>query len=217
MDYNGYGYESGLVAAVFAILGIILVIGLIVYVLQVIGMWKVFKKSGEEGWKAIIPIYNTYTMCKITGVNPWWVLIVVVASGLTGALGESDLQSVVSLLSSIISIYFSVLLYVSLARAFGKSDGFAVGLVLLNPIFLLILGCGSSQFIEKKPMHDILFDNINKNKDTQNSNPVNNNQQPTTEANPANSAPVSASHCPNCGAEVEAGVEFCKSCGSKVN
>ena len=212
MDY-GYGYETGVFAAIMAVIGIVLVFALVIYVLQVIGMWKVFKKSGEEGWKAIIPIYNQYTMCKITGVNPWWVLIVVVASGLTGALGESDLASVVSLLSSIISIYFSVLLYVSLARAFGKSDGFAVGLILLNPIFLLILGCGSSKFIAKKPMHDILFDNINKNKDTQNANPVNNQQTPT-DANPSQDA---AKHCTNCGAELENGAEFCKSCGSKVN
>ncbi len=207
------GYESEIMAAALALIGIILIVGLVVYILQVVGMWKVFKKSGEEGWKAIIPIYNTYTMCKITGVNPWWVLIVVIASGLTGAVGESDIAAIISLLSSIISIYFSVLLYVSLARAFGKSDGFAVGLILLNPIFLLILGCGSSQFIEKKPMHDLLFDNINKNKNTENANPVNN-QQSSTEANPA---PAAAAHCPNCGAEVENGVEFCKSCGSKVN
>ena len=206
-------YESEIMAAALALVGIILVVCLVVYILQVVGMWKVFKKSGEEGWKAIIPIYNTYTMCKITGVNPWWVLIVAIAGGLSGAFGDSDLNTIVSLLCSIVTIYFSVLLYVSLARAFGKSDGFAVGLILLNPIFLLILGCGSSQFIEKKPMHDLLFDNINKNKNTENANPVNN-QQSSTEANPA---PAAAKHCPNCGAEVENGVEFCKSCGSKVN
>ena len=188
MDYN---YSSDIVAVLFAMLGIILVVALVVYILQVIGMWKVFKKSGEEGWKAIIPIYNTYTMCKITGVNPWWVLIVVIASGLSGAFGDSDLNTIVSLLSSVVTIYFSVLLYVSLARAFGKSDGFAVGLILLNPIFLLILGCGSSQFIEKKPMHDLVFDNINKNKNDQNTNPVNNQQAPTN-ANPTQGA---AKHC----------------------
>ncbi|MBQ1550854.1 MAG: zinc ribbon domain-containing protein [Bacilli bacterium] len=206
-------YESEIMAAALALVGIILVVCLVVYILQVVGMWKVFKKSGEEGWKAIIPIYNTYTMCKITGVNPWWVLIVAIAGGLSGAFGDSDLNTIVSLLCSIVTIYFSVLLYVSLARAFGKSDGFAVGLILLNPIFLLILGCGSSQFVEKKPMHDLLFDNINKNKNTENANPVNN-QQSSTGANPA---PAAAAHCPNCGAEVENGVEFCKSCGSKVN
>ena len=211
MDY-GYGYEAGVFAAVMAVIGIVLVIGLVIYILQVVGMWKVFKKSGEEGWKAIIPIYNTYTMCKITGVNPWWVLIVAIAGGLSGAFGDSDLNTIVSLLCSIVTIYFSVLLNVSLARAFGKSDGFAVGLVLLNPIFLLILGCGSSQFIAKKPMHDLLFDNINKNKNAQNTNSVNN-QQTSAEANPSQAA----KHCPNCGAEVENGVEFCKSCGSKVN
>ena len=115
-------YESEIMAVLFAMIGIILVIALVVYILQVIGMWKVFKKSGEEGWKAIIPIYNTYTMCKITGVNPWWVLIVAIAGGLSGAFGDSDLNTIVSLLCSIVTIYFSVLLYVSLARAFGKGD-----------------------------------------------------------------------------------------------
>ena len=215
MDYGlDSSYESGVVAGVLIILGIILFIGLIAYILKVIGLWKVFKKSGEEGWKAIIPIYSDYILCKITGVSPWWVLIVVLVSGLSGAISsESDLASIVSFLSSIVSIYFAVLVYVSLARAFGKSTGFAVGLILLNPIFLLILGCGESQFLGKKPMHDFVFDNINKNK-TQDTNPVN--DQPTpTEAKPEEPA-VAAKHCPNCGAEVENGVEFCKSCGSKV-
>lgn len=34
-----------------------------------------------------------------------------------------------------------------LAAAFGKSKGFGVGLWLLNPIFMLILGFGSSAYV----------------------------------------------------------------------
>ena len=62
-------------------------------------------------------------------------------------------------------------------------------------------------------MNNFIFDNINKDKNTQNTNPVNNQQTPT-DANPSQGA---AKHCTNCGAELENGAEFCKSCGSKVN
>ena len=32
----------------------------IIYIIGVIGMFKVFEKCGLEGWKAIIPFYNEY-------------------------------------------------------------------------------------------------------------------------------------------------------------
>ena len=32
----------------------------IIYIISVIGMFKVFEKCGLEGWKAIIPFYNDY-------------------------------------------------------------------------------------------------------------------------------------------------------------
>ena len=38
--------------------GAALLVYLAFFVLVVVGMWKVFTKAGEEGWKAIIPIYN---------------------------------------------------------------------------------------------------------------------------------------------------------------
>jgi signal peptidase I len=31
------------------------------------GLWKIFEKAGEKGWKAIIPFYNTVTHLKIAG------------------------------------------------------------------------------------------------------------------------------------------------------
>ena len=33
--------------------------------MPVIGMWLVFEKAGEQGWKAISPFYNTYTVMKL--------------------------------------------------------------------------------------------------------------------------------------------------------
>ena len=35
-------------------------IGSILFVLSIIGKWKIFEDSGEEGWKSIIPFYSSY-------------------------------------------------------------------------------------------------------------------------------------------------------------
>ena len=36
-------------------------------VLVIIGLWKIFTKAGEKGWKSLIPIYNVYILFKISG------------------------------------------------------------------------------------------------------------------------------------------------------
>ena len=39
----------------------------IIYIISVIGMFKIFEKCGLEGWKAIIPFYNDYVFRKKFG------------------------------------------------------------------------------------------------------------------------------------------------------
>ena len=41
-------------------------------VLPIIGMWLVFEKAGDKGWKAIIPFYNMYTMLKLGDKKKFW-------------------------------------------------------------------------------------------------------------------------------------------------
>ena len=41
------------------------IINIAVIVLTVVANYMLFKKANTEGWKAIIPIYNDYTCCKI--------------------------------------------------------------------------------------------------------------------------------------------------------
>ncbi len=48
------------------------IIWLALVVLMVAAMWKVFTKAGQPGWAAIIPIYNTYIMTKIGGLDIMW-------------------------------------------------------------------------------------------------------------------------------------------------
>ena len=41
-------------------------------VLPVIGIWLVFEKAGEKGWKAVIPFYNMYTLLKLGDKKKFW-------------------------------------------------------------------------------------------------------------------------------------------------
>lgn len=152
-QYTTTAADTGFWAAFAGMMIFVSLISIAIAVVSIIGMWKMFTKAGEEGWKSIIPVYNAITLCKIVGVNPWWILIVFV----------SGLLSIIPILGYLVYlaviIYFSVLLSVSTANSFGKDTGFAVGLFFLSPIFYCILGFGSAKYEGAKPMNDIIFKN----------------------------------------------------------
>lgn len=204
MDYYDYsiagGIAGGAIAGVMAFLVIMVIICIAIAVLEIVGVWKILKKAGKPGWGALIPIYNQYLLCQITGVNPWWLLIICLGS----------IVCVIPVLGTLVymaaAIYFTILLNVSLARSFGKEDGFAVGLILLSPIFTLILGTGSSKYLGAKPMNDVVFNKINQNK---------NNDSTTSTANESNQTDVK--FCTECGNKIDKDTKFCPSCGKEVN
>ncbi len=68
----------------------VFVIGALVFLLTIAGIWKVFTKAGRSGWKAIIPIYNNYIMLRIGGHSGWWVLVFILPAlpGVIGALTD---------------------------------------------------------------------------------------------------------------------------------
>jgi hypothetical protein len=104
---------------------IILFIELAIFVLILAGMWQVFAKAGQPGWAAIVPIYNIIVLLQIGGKPWWWVLLFLIP---------------------VINIVMAVLVGVAIAKSFGKSDAFGVGLGLLGFIFYPILGFGDAQY-----------------------------------------------------------------------
>ena len=198
-------YDAQVLGVFFAMLiGLSLIAG-VVAILSIVGLWKMFKKAGEEGWKSIIPIYNVYTLATIVGVSPWWILIVFATALISGVLPA------LSILGTAANIYFSVILCVSIARSFGKDDGFAVGLFFLSPIFYLILGCGSAEFQGKKPMKDPIMEFVD--------NEILHKETSTPEANVTEEKTTAPAEkfCTNCGAKIDGDSSFCTSCGTKVN
>ncbi|MBI1342728.1 MAG: S26 family signal peptidase [Terrimonas sp.] len=51
---------------------VIFLVALVLLILPAIGMQKLFRKAGEEGWKAWVPFYNTWVMLKIAGRPAHW-------------------------------------------------------------------------------------------------------------------------------------------------
>ena len=115
---------------------------LIILVLTIIAQWKLFEKAGEAGWKCLIPIYSTVVLFRIAGISPWWVLgyLAVIIPGIGG----------------LITLGITIYAMIMLAKAFGNGAGFTVGLILLNTIFIMILGFGSSSYqLNRKPKMNV--------------------------------------------------------------
>ena len=141
MSYNYYTYttpsyttlDSTTASALTAGFAVYAIFALALLVLQIIGMWKIFTKAGQAGWKSIIPIYNLVVLYKIIGINPWLLLVY--------------LAAFIPFIGSIAVLVLAIFQDVYLAKSFGKGTGFTVGLIFLAPIFYMILGFGKDTYI----------------------------------------------------------------------
>ncbi len=120
MDYGDYP-SAGAAAG----MGIGMIIYLIIGILMIVAMWKIFTKAGKPGWAAIIPIYNAIILLEIVDKPLWWIILMLIP---------------------IVNIIISIIVTVELAKKFGQSVGFAIGLILLAPIFYPILGFGGAKY-----------------------------------------------------------------------
>ncbi len=87
-------------------------------VLILISYAKIFKKAGKPGIAAIIPIYNIVVMLQIA---------------------EMKMINLLFMFIPILQIIIMFKLYINIAKKFGKSTAFGVGMVLLGIIFIPLL------------------------------------------------------------------------------
>ena len=152
-DVETIGAGVGAFAAGMVIFVIIIaLIALAVAVLAIIAKWKMYVKAGQPGWKAIVPFYNTWTECQIVGITSWWVVAILLLSVLSMI---PYIGFIFSLAEFAASIYFAIVLHVSMARAYGHPDGFAAGYIFLSVIFFCITGFGKAKYVgSNRPMSD---------------------------------------------------------------
>jgi len=150
------GAFAGLAAFVIIIFVFSMLLVLAVAIMQLIGQWKMFEKAKEDGWKAIIPVYNQVVMCNLVGVSPWWILIVFCLGVLTVI---PILGIFIAFVYTVAILYFLVIYSISIARSYGKEDMWALGLIFLTPVFFLLLGINKdTKYVGAKPMEDPVWD-----------------------------------------------------------
>jgi hypothetical protein len=100
-------------------------IALAVVVLMIVAAWKVFTKAGQPGWAIFVPIYNAIVWLRICGKPGWWIILLIIP---------------------FVNFIIALLANLGMAKNFGKSAAFGIGLWLLGPIFLLILAFGDAKY-----------------------------------------------------------------------
>jgi len=158
---------NGEAAAAGMVIGGTLTFAIIFYILTVIASWKILQKAGEKGWKALIPIYNTYLLYKIVGLKGWfWAIILIgIVYNIIASTQNLNLNSEeaiknfnfgehpVLLIATVVYIIFTIIAQIkyviNTAKAFGKGTLFMVALFFFPNICWLILGFGKAKYNKK--------------------------------------------------------------------
>lgn len=88
-------------------------------------LWLIFEKAGQEGWKALIPVYHHVIITRIAGVSAWWNLALLLLFPLLKAHDKGG-----KVLCLLLLFLWWGWLCQRIAKRFGKSIGFGLGLTI---------------------------------------------------------------------------------------
>lgn len=170
------------------------------FIVYIVGLYKLFKKAGKQGWEAIVPFYNTYVLIQIAGLN-WWYFLISISSTIFGLLGIVGFSSLTYLLSSAVNFF----IFWNIGKKMKQNHvAFAILGTLFCPIMIMIIGLSSSYEFDNSiivsPNGPISDDDTNKNNNS------------TTDNNDS-----ANKYCTNCGNKIKPDSKFCENCGKKVD
>jgi len=126
MDYTTYDSGYGAATAIFYLFYFVFAVAF--YVFYSYTLSKIFQKAGVEGWKAWVPILNSWTLLELGGYAGFWALLALVP------------------FVNIVSVVFLVLAVHNVNKGFGKDGAFTVLYVFLPYVWSGILAWGSAQY-----------------------------------------------------------------------
>lgn len=124
-----------------ALIGIFFLLFVLIFALAVfmiVCQWKIYSKAGKPGWACLVPIYQLVVLMEIVKKPVWWIILMMIP---------------------IVNVVVLILVFIELAKAFGKDGGFAAGLLLLPIVFFPILAFGDAQYVygdRIQPTSDLL-------------------------------------------------------------
>jgi hypothetical protein len=102
---------------------------LLIPVVTIVSIWKVFVKAGRPGWASLIPFYNIYVLLEIADYPGWWFLLLCIP---------------------LLNLIMGPVIFISLAKQFGKPWPFGLGLFLLPFVFFPILAFSDATYTREQ-------------------------------------------------------------------
>ena len=134
----------------------------ILVILYLFSGGMLLKKAEENPWKILIPFYGQYCLYKIANAEGvFWgsIVVSVISNVITRSVASNIARNtffldkpdttpimIITIITSVILLVIEFFFTYKLAEIFGKGKGFAIGLLLLFPVFALILAFGSSVY-----------------------------------------------------------------------
>lgn len=92
----------------------------------VVGWFGAFRKAGQAGWKALVPAYNVFVLVvDVAKLSPLWAVLLLIPG---------------------INLIAALLVNVEVARRFGRSESFGLGLAVFGFVFYPVLGFGPAKY-----------------------------------------------------------------------
>jgi hypothetical protein len=116
-------------AFLFAVLFVLLAIAGVVLVL--VAEYRIYEAAGKEGWACLVPVYNIIVFLEIIGRPIWWIVFPLLL-----------IVPFINFLALPAFIIIRIIMFIDLAKAFGKNPGWGVGMALLPVIVVPVFGFG---------------------------------------------------------------------------
>lgn len=216
----------GMLAGSIVAVGMVLVLVIPILIVYLVGLWKLFKKAGRNGWEAIIPFYNTWVLAEISGVAWWYALIIILAN--LGIAGDGFLGSLASLASLVANFFICY----NLSKKFNKDVGTAILTFLFGIVMIPVMGFSSSYqydgnvaVSENGPFgnpSNVNNGNQRNGADGYNSQGYNSqsynsqNYGFSNDMNGSDNSNGETRYCQYCGKQINAGAKYCGNCGSEI-
>lgn len=160
MNSETLNFFNGLALIFVLIYLAVFAVSLIMGILQIIATWKLYEKAGEDGWKAIIPVYNYFVMIKIaTGkYTLGWVYLAIsvlyiifsMVSSLALEFSDGEVYAVMYVLVMLAAFVLMIPVWIiagyvnyMFGKSYGKSTAWNVCMIFFAPILIIAMGFDS--------------------------------------------------------------------------
>lgn len=120
------GSEAAMMSGFYIALGIALVVSYVIYALF---LSMIFKKAGEQAWKAWVPVYNQWVFLELGGQKGWLALL-----SLLGAI------PLLGIIPALVAYVYSAIAAYKIGLNLGKEGVFVLLYIFLPLVWVIWLG-----------------------------------------------------------------------------